>query len=389
MLNRNHILLFIVFALIFCSTVSADSTASLIEKGNRSWLSGDFDTAIKIYDEAAVNDPESPYIYFNKGTALYKKGDFVSAIDEFEMAALKSKIPEMESKARFNLGNCTFREAERQMDSDLNKALEQCQKSIIHYQDALKLNPEFKNAAENIEIVRLLMKNILDEIKKQQEQAKQQEQQAKENAEELNKIIERQEKTLSETRETSNSKKSPSEKKKAFDKIADEQKDIREDTQKLADKITQQAAQQQQAQENPAITHLNNAVKEQEASEGNLRNSAVDLSEKNQENAIKELKEALKPPEQDKNNQQQQGQQNQQGQNQQKDQGKQGQDQQKDQQQENGESEQEQSSQAEEEQARFEEAGEEAQNILDEEKRNQKRRQMVKPFGYRDVEKDW
>ena len=382
MFRKYTSLILVPVILLMCNTAFAESTARLIDMGNKSWLAGDYDKAIKNYDEAAVNDPESPYIYFNKGASLYEKGEYTSAIDEFEKAALKSKDPEMESKCRFNLGNCTLREAERQMDNDLKKALELCQKSVLHYQDSLKLDPGFKKAAENIEIVRLLMKNILDEIKKKEEEAKQKEQQAKKNAEDLQKLIKRQENALEKNRQISGSQLTPDEKKYKLDQLADEQKSISDDTQKLENKIKKQSTTRNQGAENPALTHLNNAVKEQEAAEGNLRNSAASNAEKNQENAVKELKDALTPPEQNRNKQQgsQQKEQDQQGQ--------QGQQKDKDKQ-EKEEPSQDRNPSQNEEQAEIQKASEDAQDILDEEKENQKHRRMRTSGGYKDVEKDW
>lgn len=382
MFKRYTVLTGIVFMILMSGSAFAESADRLIDSGNKSWLAGDYDKAIKKYDEAAVDKPESPYVYFNRGTALYKKGDYKSAIEAFEKAALKSKEPEMEAKSRFNLGNCTYREAERQMDSDLKKALEYCRKSILHYQESLKLDPDFKEAAENIEIVRLLMKNILDEIKKKEEEAKNKEQQAKENAQDLQKLIKRQENALEKNRQITGSRAAPDEKKKKLDQLADEQKSITDDTRKLADKVKKQSAGQGQKQENPALTHLNNAVKEQEAAEGNLRNSAASNAEKNQENAVKELKDALTPPEQNRQQGNRQKDQNQQ-------QGRQGQ-QGKQDRQENKEPSQKQNQQQEKKQAAMQKASDEdVQDILDEERENKKQRRIRASGGYRDVEKDW
>ena len=159
-----------------------------------------------------------------------------------------------------------------------------------------------------------------------------------------------------------------------LNELADEQKDITRDTQELAEKISKQAVQQNQGSENPSLKHLNNAIKEQTAAEGNLRNSAAANAEKNQENAIKELKDTLIPPEQ--NNEGQQKQQEQQGQ------------------QENKERSAEEKSSQEQNQSQNEEQAvtqpdEDAQDILNEEKENQKQRQVRGVTGYRDVEKDW
>ena len=95
----------------------------------------------------------------------------------------------------------------------------------------------------------------------------------------------------------------PDELKQNLNKLADEQNDITGDTRDLAEKIKQQSSQLGKI---PALEHLNNAIKEQASAEGNLRKPDPDKAEKNQEKAIKELKEALKPPEQDQDSQQKQ-----------------------------------------------------------------------------------
>lgn len=309
MFKRYTVLICIVAFALFANSTYADSTASLIDKGNKSWVSGDYEEAINKYDEAAVDDPESPYIHFNKGTALYKKGDYSAAIESFEKAALKSKKPEMESKSRFNLGNCTFREAEK-----------------------------------------------------------------------IKQLIKRQEEALDKNRQISKDELKPDEEKQKLNKLADEQKDITRDTQEFADKISSQAAQQNQGEENQALKHLNNAVKEQTAAEGNLKNSETGDAKKNQENAINELKESLKPPEQNQDNQDNQGQDDQ----------KEQQDQQKNQKQSSEQKQQQGEEQPEnEDQAAMQKASEDAQDILDEEKRNKKQRRVMSSGGYRDVEKDW
>jgi len=156
-----------------------ESPGKLIKEGNRSYASGNYDDALSSYDEASVEAPEMPRIYFNRGTVFYQKQDYAGAAAAFEQAALKTRDIRLEARSKFNLGVCSFREAERQMDSDLNKALEACRKSVQYFQETLTLDPGFNDAAENIEIVRLKIKDILDKMKNQQEEK--QDQQGDEN----------------------------------------------------------------------------------------------------------------------------------------------------------------------------------------------------------------
>jgi len=137
----------------------AVSARKLIERGNTAYQAGKFEEALSAYDEASVDAPESPELYYNRGAVFYRQEDYEQAVEAFEKAALKSVEPILESRARYNLGNCAFREAERQRDSDLQKSLESCEAAIKHYQDALRRNRNLTKAAENIEIVRLYMRS--------------------------------------------------------------------------------------------------------------------------------------------------------------------------------------------------------------------------------------
>jgi len=85
---------------------------------------------------------------------------------------LKSQDTKLEAKCNYNLGNCAFRECERQKDSDLKKSVEACKQAIGFYKNALRLNPEMAEAARNLEVARLTMKAMLDEIKNREEAEK-------------------------------------------------------------------------------------------------------------------------------------------------------------------------------------------------------------------------
>lgn len=164
---------FTLMATVAGADAANASAYELVEKGNAAYAAGRFDEALKHYNDASVANPESAELYFNQGTVHYQKGDYEAATSAFADAALRSKVPALEANARYNQGNCAFREAERQRDSDLNKSIEACREAIGHYQDALQLDSTKKQAAENIEIVRLYVKALLDEQQKKQEEQQQ------------------------------------------------------------------------------------------------------------------------------------------------------------------------------------------------------------------------
>ena len=210
------------------------------------------------------------------GRGTSRKGDYAAAAEAFEKAAVKSKDVKLEAKSRFNLGNCAFREAERQKDSDLNKAVEACGKSIQHYQEALTLDPGFKEAAENIEVVRLIMKNILDEINKQKQKAQQQQEAMKQLEKQIKELIEKQQKALAQNQALQEEQKGEGDSKALRDRIQDlaqDQKDIQAQTEAVVEDLNKTCSQTPPVEENPTKKHLNNAVTEQKAASGNLEKS--------------------------------------------------------------------------------------------------------------------
>ena len=379
MLNKMAQLSILITSLLIPpGLVFADSPAELVRQGNTAYLAEKYDEALAAYEEASVEAPESPHLYFNKGTALYQKGDYAGASQSFEKAALKSRDLQLEASSKFNLGNCAFREAERQQDGDLQKALESCGKSIQYYQEALELDPDFSAAAENIEVVRLVMKSLLDAINKQKEAQKQQQEANQKIAETLKELIAKQNDALNRNRrleQERNRKGASPELQGMTEELIQDQKDLQTETEDLEKDIPKPQNQNAPSQESPVATHLKNAVKEQQAATGNLEQQNSAAAEKNQEKAVEELEEALsalssgqqcKSPD-PQQQQQQQGEQQQQ------------QEATADKRPEEGGDEQEAAAQM----------GDDARDILDEEKENKKQRRMQSAGGYRDVDKDW
>ena len=120
----SHAEMWTLAVLLLCAhPLYAAAPQRVIAKGNAAYHAGKYDEALSHYEEASVDTPESPYIYFNQGAVYYQMGDLAKAKESFEKAAVKTRDTDLEVHAKFNLGNTAFREAERQQDSDLEKSL--------------------------------------------------------------------------------------------------------------------------------------------------------------------------------------------------------------------------------------------------------------------------
>lgn len=354
--------------------------AGLVKEGNNAYNAEEYDKAVGAYDEALKGAPDSPYAYFNKGAALYKKGDYAGAAEAFETAALKSKDRQFEAKTKFNLGNNAYKEAEGMKDEDLQKALEGCSKSVSYYQEALRLDPDLKEAAENMEMVRLVMKNILDELQRQKEASEKEQEKKDQAVEKLKELIKEQENTLEKNKQLQKEqaeKGDTNEVNSNIGELADEQKDIRDRTEALSMEWPEDEGQDNYSDTVPASKHLENAVKEQDAAYGNLGQKNTKEAAKNQEDAINELKEALDSQQKDGNNGA--GQDNQEQQ-----------DREQDQQQESSfDAAQKGANDQTQEQASMANLSDEAQDILNDEKENKEQRKAAIIRSYKEVDKDW
>lgn len=401
--------------LAFCivspvDTAQAASKETIVKTGNALFASGKFDEAIRTYDEAAVDDPESPVIYFNKGAALYKKGDFAAARDAFGQAAIKTKDISLEAKSKFNLGLCFFQEGEHQKDSDLKKTLESYGSSVRSFQEALNLDPEFTEAAENIELVRLMMKSVLDEIKKKEEDARKQQEKMQQTAETIEELIEKQKNFLGETRSLINSdqpKNAKDTSPEETQRIADAQKQLKDDTRTLSDQLASQTAPAPNTAsgassgqgpapnpEHPSKRHLDASIGEQENAISRLSDKDTHTAADHQQKSLDDLTKALDALSGDQKSQSAGQQQQEQKQQKYPDQEN------EQQQQEQNESNQGSAPAAEKTQTpeqpppdQNQPSGlvlpDDANNILNEEKENQKQRMPLTSGGFKKVDKDW
>jgi len=167
----------LVLSLAIACSARADSARQMIKQGNQQYAEGKYNEAINTYNEALVEEPVAIVPKFNKANSYYRLDDLGEAIDLYQEVAAESKDMALVGKAKYNLGNCFFQRGAKQRDSDLQKALDDMKTSITYWRGVLDLDPENAKAARNIEVARLTIKDILDQLKKQQEQQKEQGQQ--------------------------------------------------------------------------------------------------------------------------------------------------------------------------------------------------------------------
>jgi Ca-activated chloride channel homolog len=132
---------------------------------------GDFTKAQQEYAAEAARDPGQPLLKFNAGTAAYKAGDFPAAAQEFQssLAAAKSGSAERlaeQQDAYYNLGNTLYREGQKTEKGDTRRTIDTWSGAVKAYDAALQLRPDDADSKFN----RDLVKRKLDQLKQQSQQ---------------------------------------------------------------------------------------------------------------------------------------------------------------------------------------------------------------------------
>lgn len=142
------------------------SSAHATAPGLDAYQQGKFEDAYRYFQETLKSHPESraeDKLQFDSGTAAYKLKDYNKALESFSQALL-TPDPGLQSKGHYNLGNTLYQRGESQKNDE--KKLSDWTNALDHYEQALKLDPQNKEAKDNYEYV----KKKIEELKKKEQQ---------------------------------------------------------------------------------------------------------------------------------------------------------------------------------------------------------------------------
>jgi Ca-activated chloride channel family protein len=128
----------------------------------REYKAGQFDQAVKDYEQLLKRKSDDPRLHFNAGAAAYRNRQFEEAAKQFN-ATQKSPDVKLQGQAYYNEGNALFRLGES--NPDPKKRTECWEKALQSYQSAIKLAPQDGDAHYNQEYVT----RKLEELKQQQQ----------------------------------------------------------------------------------------------------------------------------------------------------------------------------------------------------------------------------
>ncbi|GEM_PF-2376540 len=125
------------------------------ERAMKLYEEGNYEDALSVYSEEAVENPDSPKVLYNLGNMLYRNDRFEDALPPYSHAQDETDIKQA---AVFNTGNALYRAGSSSGDG------EKLKQSLEAYKEAIRLDPGDLDAKYNYEFV----KKLLSEQQQQQ-----------------------------------------------------------------------------------------------------------------------------------------------------------------------------------------------------------------------------
>ncbi len=169
--------------LVIVASARAELFGDRVNGANAALRSGDIDGALNAYKNIEIENPTSDALQYNIGCAQYEsakkqaeKGIGIGEKDPFDEAhtsfekALGSEDPKIRENAEFNAANCLAQSAKLASTSgDSNKTIAAFKTAIQSYEEFLHSHPSHEGAQTNLDHMRYLLKQMLQNPPKQQQ----------------------------------------------------------------------------------------------------------------------------------------------------------------------------------------------------------------------------
>jgi Ca-activated chloride channel family protein len=137
--------------------------SSLQASGINDYQQGNYQGALKDFEQRIQSGASSPEVRFDAGAAAYKEGDYKKAAGYFS-EAMTSGNSKIRDAATYNLANSLVRTGEAAQEKE--GKLSDWKNALQHYESVLKSTPKNTQAKENRDIVRKLIENLKKQDKK-------------------------------------------------------------------------------------------------------------------------------------------------------------------------------------------------------------------------------
>jgi Ca-activated chloride channel family protein len=165
----------LVATLAACCIAWLDPYATARE-GNRLLAAGKYEEAAAKYNEALVDQPDSPQLHFNQGVAAYKQGKYDDALKAFQQVPTSDDDPARTARVVFSMGNTKAKLAEAAEPSDPKTALSNYAEALALYRRAMGAAPDDIDSKFNHELVEKKLADLKKKLEEQQKEKQDQQQ---------------------------------------------------------------------------------------------------------------------------------------------------------------------------------------------------------------------
>jgi len=166
-----------IWGLFFTAISSGQSVPAKksIHTGNEFYKKQEYAKAAAEYSKALQADPGNSTAKFNQAITLYKQDQKVEAVQIFSLLGRETEEKDLKSKSFYNKGVILSRQ-------------KNLQESIEAYKNALRINPNDKEARENLQkaLLELKMKTPSPEKEEKKDRKKQEQQPKKQSQSKMN-----------------------------------------------------------------------------------------------------------------------------------------------------------------------------------------------------------
>jgi len=238
-------------ALVTVAILLAAATQAYAVSGIDLYNKGKYEEALAQFQkdlEHNINPGDVPKMHFDAGAAAYKLREYDKALEAFSQS-LVDRSPTLQEKSRYNLGRTLEERADMRHTNE--EALKDLQNAAQHYEEALKLDPNDKAAAERLEIVR----KKIEQLKKHPKQPPPQQQKNQPNKKDQKKDQDQQEKEQQQQQQKEQQQQQQSQ---------NDQQRNQDQQQQQSQSDQQQKRDQQQAKNNQQQRNQQNQQEEQQ-----------------------------------------------------------------------------------------------------------------------------
>jgi len=127
----------VLYFLLKANDIKAQTTNTLLRKGNKEYSKEKFNNATESYSKALQLATKDVRANFNQGDALFKLNQLDKAKEHFTIVTNTSTNTDIKAKAHYNIGNILYKQ-------------EKWEESAKAYKQSLKLNPKDEQAKYNL-----------------------------------------------------------------------------------------------------------------------------------------------------------------------------------------------------------------------------------------------